>query len=57
VVGEKICVACKAIDDWSATNHEAWKKAAEAGRHPWAYTLPTAYLESEALEIAKQQKG
>jgi len=57
VVGEKICVGCKAIDDWAAARHEAWKQAQEKGHRPWTYTLPTVYLESEALEIAKQQKG
>lgn len=56
VVGEQICLGCKALDQFWANRAKAWEKAHKDGRHPERYTLPRVYLRNEALQIEAQQK-
>lgn len=56
VVGDQICLSCKALDLFWANRKASLEEAHKNGNYPERYMLPRVYLESEAAEIAKRQE-
>ena len=47
-VGQRICLACKALDNWVANRSKGWEPLHKEGHHPERYTLPRVLLVDEA---------
>lgn len=57
VVGDQVCLGCKALDQFWANRKGLLEDAHKEGRYPERYMLPRVYSESEAAEIKNQQVG